>query len=103
WMESASDLAPGSLLLLEVRGPQRVDQPRVDEARRVALVIEIVILPELVDRGNRFIVERRVVAVVRGGRGAGVGCAPLEFGRSGPTQFLHLRRVQRGRRLRKRG
>ena len=41
-------------LLLEVRRAQRLDQPCIDEPRRVALVIEIAIGAELVHGRDRF-------------------------------------------------
>src|SRR5205809_1971111 len=93
----------GSLafLLLEVRGAQRGDESRVDEPRGVALIVERVILSELVDRRDRFLVELRIVARVGRARGAVGGDDAVVLGLIRLPQFLHLRRVRRRRRIRK--
>src|SRR5438128_11196014 len=87
-----------ALLLVEVRAAQRVDQPLVDQTRRIALVIEVVLFSKLVNRGDRLVVERRVLAVVGRGRGPRF-CRPLlEFGGLGATKLLHSRLVRVRRR-----
>src|SRR5438128_1073567 len=57
-----------TLPLLEIRGSQGVDHRRIDESRRIALIVEAAVGAELVDRGDRFLVVLRVVARVVGRR-----------------------------------
>ena len=54
------------LLFLEVRRPQRGDESRVDQAGRVALIVHLSILAELVHRGDGFVVVGCEVARVVG-------------------------------------
>src|SRR2546425_11238705 len=43
-----------ALSLLEIRRFERVDEPRVDKAGRVPLIVEVVLFAEFVDRRNRL-------------------------------------------------
>jgi hypothetical protein len=54
------------LALLEIGGFQRVDETLIDESRRVALVIELLVGAKLVDRSDRLLVIHGVVARVGG-------------------------------------
>src|SRR5438067_730767 len=51
-----------SVTITACRRAQGCDQTRVDEAGRIALVVEAAILAKSVDGGDGFLVERAVVA-----------------------------------------
>src|SRR5262245_8249902 len=79
------------LFLFEVRRSKSRDESRVDESGRVALIVHLSVLAELVDRGDGFVVVGRVVAVVGGLVCARVRDELVVLRAVGFLKFLHAR------------
>src|SRR5262245_46412669 len=89
-------------LLVKVRCAQCGHESRVDQTGRVALIIHLPILAELVHRGDGFVVVARVVAVVGGLLCARVRDQLVVLSAVRFLKFLHAWRVDRARWIRKR-
>src|SRR5262245_232878 len=102
WLWLSVSLFRRRLLLVEVRRSQGRDESRVDQAGRVALIVHLSILAELVHRGDSFVVVGRVVVVVGGLLRARVRDELVVLRAVGFLKFLHARRVDGARWIRKR-